>query len=562
MGYQNFFATTLFTDIGAADTTITLTTAPSKTSGRLVLEARNPTQREIIRYSGVSGNQITGVLRGQGDTTAKSHTKNSLVEMNLTAQDIQDLYDAFNSFSASANDWRTIPTIPTVVSNNGQKEHLIRYSGVDLTGTIGEGYKLRIPRTGTTPTTSMSFVAASSQSASKSSPVGLNSFTDFSVEGLIYVPDFSASSVAQVIMSRLNVGSVNGGWYFNIRTDGCLQVGYASGGNLTTQGSVQSIPLGKWVHVAATVVVATKVITLYIDGVSVALQTPFSSAATGITHPALDLTIGAYSGTPANSYFNGRMANLRLWSGIRSAQQIKDNMGQEVPTSTTGLLGQWKGNGSWNDSSVNANHLTPANGAVNNFASHPYSANEYAIVTAKPVFSGGNTDVTVFTGSGFLPNEALGTTAYSTARVPFGFPAARANWELETVIWIQVNKNAVGGQILTLNGLSLSVPTGAWQIGYKGNLLVDNAGGLTGKAGLSRVINAMTELETVSATNYQSGSYTYSSNQVAGDNEVLFAAQAPLYLSAVGASGSINALYWSHATLKVPTIIYARSAYL
>lgn len=90
MGYQNFFATKLYTDIGASDTTITLDQAPTETSGRLVLEARNPTQREIIKYSGVSGNQITGVLRGQGGTTAKTHVKGSLVEMNVTAEDLDD----------------------------------------------------------------------------------------------------------------------------------------------------------------------------------------------------------------------------------------------------------------------------------------------------------------------------------------------------------------------------------------------------------------------------------------------------------------------------------------
>lgn len=90
MGYQNFFATTLYTDIGASDTVITLETIPAVTSGRLVLEARNPTQREIISYSGIAGNQITGVVRGLGGTTAKSHTKNSLVEMNLTAEDLTD----------------------------------------------------------------------------------------------------------------------------------------------------------------------------------------------------------------------------------------------------------------------------------------------------------------------------------------------------------------------------------------------------------------------------------------------------------------------------------------
>lgn len=88
MGYQNFFATRLYTDIGAADTTITLESAPTVTSGYLVLEARNSTKREIISYTNVSGNDITGVARGVGGTSATTHTQNSLVEMNLTAEDL------------------------------------------------------------------------------------------------------------------------------------------------------------------------------------------------------------------------------------------------------------------------------------------------------------------------------------------------------------------------------------------------------------------------------------------------------------------------------------------
>lgn len=90
MGWQNFYSDKLFTDIGATDTTITMSIPPSVTSGRLVIEPRNATQREIISYSGVSGSQLTGVVRGTGGTSARAHTKNSLVEMNVVAQDLTD----------------------------------------------------------------------------------------------------------------------------------------------------------------------------------------------------------------------------------------------------------------------------------------------------------------------------------------------------------------------------------------------------------------------------------------------------------------------------------------
>lgn len=96
MAFENFFAAKLYNNIGASDNEITLTAAPTSISGRMVLEARNPTQREIIKYTGVSGNKLTGVTRGQGGTSAKPHSKNALVEMNLTAEDLEDAINVPN----------------------------------------------------------------------------------------------------------------------------------------------------------------------------------------------------------------------------------------------------------------------------------------------------------------------------------------------------------------------------------------------------------------------------------------------------------------------------------
>ena len=90
MGYQNFFATKLQVAIDATATSITLDTLPSVTQGRLVLESRNPSNREIIKYTGISGGQITGVTRGVGGTTPKPHAQNSTVEMNITSEDLSD----------------------------------------------------------------------------------------------------------------------------------------------------------------------------------------------------------------------------------------------------------------------------------------------------------------------------------------------------------------------------------------------------------------------------------------------------------------------------------------
>lgn len=91
MAYENFYATKLQAAALAGDTTLTVQRVPDTiTSGWLVLEARNATQREIVWFSGVSGNNLTGVTRGQQGTTAVGHAASTSVEMNPTAQDFTD----------------------------------------------------------------------------------------------------------------------------------------------------------------------------------------------------------------------------------------------------------------------------------------------------------------------------------------------------------------------------------------------------------------------------------------------------------------------------------------
>lgn len=98
MGYGNFQATKLSTDIGAADVSIKLDVLPKDktgaviTAGRLVIDARKADKREIIKYTGVDLGtvSVTGVTRGAGGITAKPHTKGALVEMNPTAEDWEE----------------------------------------------------------------------------------------------------------------------------------------------------------------------------------------------------------------------------------------------------------------------------------------------------------------------------------------------------------------------------------------------------------------------------------------------------------------------------------------
>ena len=104
MAYENFFVTKLGTAIGAADTTITLDLVPTVTSGYLVIDPKNSSTREIIRFTGVSGSTITGVTRGLSPTPASPHLSGAIVQMNVVAQDLEDALNVNSNVTNYFND--------------------------------------------------------------------------------------------------------------------------------------------------------------------------------------------------------------------------------------------------------------------------------------------------------------------------------------------------------------------------------------------------------------------------------------------------------------------------
>ena len=105
--FANFFATKLKTDMDATQTNISLETLPRDkdnnliTEGRIVIEARNSDKREIVKYTGIDipTTSITGCTRGDGRTTATTHSKGAISEVNVTGEDLTEIYDYFDTFT-------------------------------------------------------------------------------------------------------------------------------------------------------------------------------------------------------------------------------------------------------------------------------------------------------------------------------------------------------------------------------------------------------------------------------------------------------------------------------
>lgn len=473
MAYQNFFAAKLDTDIGSSDTTITLDTAPSATSGRMVLEARNPTQREVIKYTGVAGTQITGVTRGQGGTSAKSHTKNSLIEMNMTAEDLQDLYDAYASFIATNNDWRTLPYSVGTVVDNTNHSYTFPINGIDLTSTLSAGMRLRLNRT----------TAAPAQCASLDGTTQY--FQDTSVSGHSFTNNFVVSAyikVDRLLTTGMTIASRTtgtNGWIMTLEPTGqILILGYnGSASNARWVTSRAAVPIGKWVHVTAQLDMASyptvSPTTSYtmIDGVNVtAVMNTNGTNPTSFVQ-AGNLEIGSQNG--GNNKFPGKIAQVAIYSAKVTQANVRATMHQALTGSETNIAGAYTLSNSLNDLSANANHLTAQGGATTTNADSPFGNNgasttaEYGIIMKKPTFST-NTSVTVQVPAGCaIPTSgSIANIAYSSVDTPFGFPKEKNRWNIDVILGSAASTAFTATNVYDPSLYNISVPIGAWKLGY------------------------------------------------------------------------------------------------
>jgi hypothetical protein len=127
---------------------------------------------------------------------------------------------------------------------------------------------------------------------------------------------------------------------------------------IATKGGV--IPLGSWVHLAATYDQSTGNLYIYVNGV----QQASASSAGGAIYPNTGYNIGARND---GSYpFNGLIANVQIYNTALTPQEIQYLYQQGLggaPVRLGSLVGWWPLNGDAKDYSGNNNHGT-INGGV------------------------------------------------------------------------------------------------------------------------------------------------------------------------------------------------------
>lgn len=101
---SNFWSSTLNGGIDDSVDTITLnSTSGLQSPGYVVIDREDgngtvtPNSREVVKYTGISGSDLTGCTRGADNSTARSHSDGALVEATFTIGMHNDQRDAINA---------------------------------------------------------------------------------------------------------------------------------------------------------------------------------------------------------------------------------------------------------------------------------------------------------------------------------------------------------------------------------------------------------------------------------------------------------------------------------
>jgi hypothetical protein len=139
-------------------------------------------------------------------------------------------------------------------------------------------------------------------------------------------------------------------------------------------------------------------------------------------------------------------------------------MHQQLVGNESNLVGYWKLNGDFTDSTSNANTLTAQASATATTVDNSMNSTEFGIITKVT-----STQITVFTGTDYgIPNMTLSNPYYSTYRAPFGFPNDRGRWRIQCISATGATSVGAFNQWFNNSSQRLTVPIGKWEIGYNG----------------------------------------------------------------------------------------------
>ena len=403
----------------------------------------------------------------------------------------QAVRDALGLTSGETSGWETLGYAPNTITALGNRSYTVVVNSVDLTATTSVGMRLKLPRTVTAPTGSIT-LNGTTQYANKTSPSGMTFIDDFTISAWIKLSAYTASGIA----SRHN-GTT--GFYLNLLATGQLIMRSQNGAGAKDTTSYQSIPLNKWVHVAGSQDVSGASYKMYIDGVEVPSST--TGTGTGITQ-AGDLQIGATT-TLAVPSFSGQLAQVAIYSAVLTAATIRASMNQTLTGSETSLVSAYKLDqaSGLTDLAATGNTLTAQGSPSYSTTQTPFTnsvtgtsvtagTTNYGIIMAQTFSTNTTYTIQIPEGETLPTTGGIGTVSYSTQKTPYGFPGQRGKWQLITFGKATETTTYSNNTWTQINGQQISLPVGEWEVGFAVTWGVNVASGAIHQVTLSTASNS------------------------------------------------------------------------
>jgi hypothetical protein len=390
----------------------------------------------------------------------------------ITASSITATTGTFDSVvvsgTATSQGWTPLGDVPDTVTANGNRNYDIVFNGVDHTSTLSPGMKLQLTRTVAAPDQCTDLESGSSQYFNKTSPAGMTFTDDFVVSAWVKLESYTGAE--QAIASRYNGTS---GWRLMVNGNGQLFLaGHNAGAsNVSYVQSYASLPLNKWVHVAAQLDMSTFTATtttsyIMFDGVDVAVQVLRTGTNPTALVQAGDLQIGKGSTT---DYFDGKIAQVAIYSAKVTQATIKASMNQALSGSETSLISAYSFNGVLTDLNANANNLTANGGAAATATDSPFAnavaagTLEYAEINSVTFSTNTTVNVRVPDTCQIPTSGGVSAVSYSTQSNPYGLPYFSRVLAQAILQSNATTTSTTSSPYAAIPGLSLTayIPTGA-----------------------------------------------------------------------------------------------------
>ena len=430
----------------------------------------------------LSGTTISNMTIKGG--TDRAYSAGAIVELAPTAGYARDLYDAVSTHtdvdgtlkdnvvttdviqdgavtavklaSDATGGWDSLDDTPDTVTNNGNRSYDLVFNGEDHTDVLSKGMRIRTTRTVAAPDQCADLDEASSQYFSKISPTGITFTDDFTCSAWVKLESYTGT---QAIVNRR---SSTDGWNLKVVTGGTVQLQALNSSSADSVTTYQSVPLNKWVHIAATLDMSDNSGKVYLDGVEV--PTDYANSISSITQTG-DIQIGKDHST---NYLDGKIAQVGVFDAVLSEATIRDIMTHGLSGSETDCVGAWSLDNDLTDLNSNGNDLVANGGATTTdddspFGNYGASATlDYGVVTAVDFST--NTTVTVQVPEGCTIDSNDGdidAVSYSTNSVPYGFPRDKGRWLVETIAYL-----SEGSSVAVSTDVKLYVPIGGWNLSF------------------------------------------------------------------------------------------------